>query len=562
VFNSNPPKSSSPGHATRPIREWIRIGPLAWILLVPPASPAAPPALSGLFPAGGARGQSVEVTASGKFGRWPVRAWVDEPGVVFEPAADEGKLTARIAPDAPPGVRLVRLYDHEGASEARPFVVGVLPEAVEQEPNVDADEAHAVATLPITVNGRLGKRGDVDTFRISLQKGQTLMAALGGRQQLGSPMDGVLQLASPDGLVLEQADDSPGLDPRLIVTAPADGEYLVRLFAFPATPNSTIALAGGDDFLYRLTLTTSGFLDRVQPSAVEAGRAGFVEALGWNLPDGLSRLRVGPSARLDRVRAWHPQLAGVVDVPVVTHPSLVEVEAGSAGEPQALTLPGSVSGRIEREGDEDRFQITLTKGRACRFEVHARSLGSPLDPVLSVIDGAGKRLVEQDDPGRRGNGGRDPRLSFDPPTDGPFDLVIRDLNDRGGPEFAYRLDLIQPTPDFALRLKEDRVSVAPGKSATIPVTIARSDGFDQPIALEVVGLPEGVTARPATSEPQGDSSKSVTLTLDAAAGAPPFSGPVAIVGRSGELEHVAEAVVSGLEATLDHAWLAVPPPAE
>lgn len=530
----------------------------AFALLGAPSAPAAPPSLNHLFPPGGPRGQSVEVTAAGKFERWPVRAWVDEPGVVFEPGPESGKLTARIAPDAPPGVRLVRLHDDQGASEVRPFVVGTLPEAVEHEPNDGADAAMTIATLPSTVNGRLAKRGDVDTFRVALQKGQTLVAALDGRRRLGSPLDGVLQLASPDGLVLAQADDSPTLDPRLIVEAPADGEYLVRLFAFPATPDSSIALAGGDADLYRLTLTTSGYLDHVQPSALPAGGAGVVEALGWNLPDALRRLRVGPSARLHHARAWHPALAGDVELPIVAHPSLLESASTSAGEPQALPLPGSVSGTIAHEGEEDRFRVTLAKGRPCRIEVHARSLGSPLDPVLAVFDATGKQLAEQDDPGgRRGEGGRDPRLPFDPPADGSYDLVLRDLNDRGGPAFAYRLDLIEPRPDFALRLKEGRITVAPGKSATLAVTIARNDGLKEPITLEVVGLPEGLTAPPAISQPEGDSSKAATLTLEAAAEAQPFSGPITILGRSTDREHAAEADAGLPDVTIDHAWLTV-----
>jgi hypothetical protein len=375
-------------------------------------------------------------------------------------------------------------------------------------------------------------------------------------------MDGVLQLVTAEGIVLEQADDSPGPDPRLVFTAPADGEYLVRVFAFPAEPDSSISFAGGDAFLYRLTLTTSGYLDRVRPSAVEAGRAGFVEALGWNLPDGLRLLRVEPTSRLGRARAWHPRLAGDLEVPIVTHPSLVENEAGSAGEPRVLPLPSVISGCVEREGDEDLFRVSLVKGRACRIQVEARSLGSPLDPVLAVLDGAGKVLAEQDDPGRRGREGRDPQLTVNAPVDGAYHVVIRDLNDRGGPEFVYRLELTAPKPDFELRLAEDRPIVVPGKSASIAVTIARSEGFDAPIALEVVGLPDGVTARPAVSEAKGDSSKSVTLTFDATAEAQPFSGPVAILGRSGDLEHAAEAVVSGLEAAIDHAWLTVAPAAK
>src|SRR5205823_705028 len=88
-----------------------------------PAS-AKPPTLDWLYPAGGQRAQTVEVTASGSFGRWPAQVWVDGPGVEVRPLAEKGKLSVSIASDAVPGLRWVRVYDEEGASTLRPFEVG------------------------------------------------------------------------------------------------------------------------------------------------------------------------------------------------------------------------------------------------------------------------------------------------------------------------------------------------------------------------------------------------------------------------------------------------------
>ena len=109
------------------------IRPSAWFMLVAIAILttrvcAGEPKLDPLFPAGGGRGQAVPLTLSGTFPHWPVRVWASEPGVTFEPGAEKGKLVARIAPDAVPGLRLIRVYDDEGASASRPFVVGTLPE--------------------------------------------------------------------------------------------------------------------------------------------------------------------------------------------------------------------------------------------------------------------------------------------------------------------------------------------------------------------------------------------------------------------------------------------------
>ena len=75
-------------------------------------------------------------------------------------------------------------------------------------------------------------------------------AAAGGG--LGSPMDAVLQVASHDGFVLAENNDTHGLDPRVVLTAPVDGTYIVRLYAFPAVADSSIQFSGAETYIYRL----------------------------------------------------------------------------------------------------------------------------------------------------------------------------------------------------------------------------------------------------------------------------------------------------------------------
>ena len=97
-------------------------------------------------------------------------------------------------------------------------------------------------------------------------------------------MDAVLQVVSQEGLVLAQNDDDVGRDPRIVFEAPSAGTYIVRLFAFPAKPDSSIRFAGGSDYVYRLTLTTGGFIDYAFPLAVGRDGPKAVEAIGWNIP--------------------------------------------------------------------------------------------------------------------------------------------------------------------------------------------------------------------------------------------------------------------------------------
>src|SRR5262245_40256096 len=241
-------------------------------LLGPARSSAKPPTLTGLFPPGARRGQTIALEAAGTFDHWPAKAWIEGRGVEIRAEKAKGKLTAVVAADAAPGLRWVRLHDEEGATTLRPFVIGALPELIEVEPNDEPKSPQRLAAASATVNGRLARPGDVDGFAVALTSGQFLVASLEAGRHLGSPMDAVLQVVSPDGSVLAQNDDDVGPDPRIVFEPPSPGTYIVRLFAFPAKPDSSIRFAGGSDFVYRLTLTTGGFIDYAFPLAI--GRDG------------------------------------------------------------------------------------------------------------------------------------------------------------------------------------------------------------------------------------------------------------------------------------------------
>src|SRR4051812_27004785 len=238
----------------------MKLTALLSFLALLPACPAlaAPPTLTHLYPAGGKQGTTVTVTLGGTFDRWPVGAWVSGKGVEAKAAKQKGQLTLTIAADATPGPRWLRVYDGQGASPMRRFVVGVLPEVMEKEPNDDASKPQAI-TGDAVVNGRLEKAGDVDCYSVKLKKGQTLVASVLANRELGSPMDGGLQVVSEKGFGLAQNNDHAGLDPQVTYEAPEDGTYVVRLFAFPAVPDASVRFAGGERFIYRLTLTAGKY---------------------------------------------------------------------------------------------------------------------------------------------------------------------------------------------------------------------------------------------------------------------------------------------------------------
>ena len=516
---------------------------------------AGPPALTELFPPGAGRGQSVTVNASGTFDRWPVKAWIDGRGVEIRAEKEKGKLTAVVAADAPPGLRWVRLYDRVGATALRPFVIGVLPETIEVEPNDEPKAPQRLAVSSYTVNGRLAKTGDVDGFGVSLTRGQALVASVEAERHLGSPMDAVLQVVSHDGLVLAQNDDDVGRDPRIVFEAPAAGTFIVRLFAFPAKPDSSIRFAGGRDYVYRLTMTTGGFVDYAFPLAVGPGGPKVVEAIGWNIPAAARILPTDVSEARDVFPVGHALLAGTARVRRVPFAATVETEPNDLSRPQMIASPVALSGRIDPPGDHDVFRLSMRKDEKRVIRVESRALGRPLDPTLRVLDPKGKILAESDDTGRND---RDLERSFTAPADGEYRFLVRDLNGQGGPRFAYLLSVFEPRPDFALTLASDRFDLTPGKTTKITVAVQRKDGLAEPIEIAAQDLPAGITASRVTSKPGDASARSVVLELSGEDCSCP--GPFRIVGSTpggNGASHTAMAPIAGFDAKSDQPWLTV-----
>lgn len=490
-----------------------------------PLAVAAPPKMDLLFPSGGSRGATVNVTITGAVDPWPVQVWSSRPELQIKALEEKGKLAITIPADCQPGLAWIRVHNPEGASTLKPFLIGTLPEVEEVEPNNEIASAQVLSSSTVVVHGKHQAGNDVDNFVVPLKAGQTLVADLDAHRSLGAPSDPVLQIVSPQGFVIDQNDDDQGIDPRLVFTAPADGQYLVRTFAFPAATDSNINFSGGPNWLYRLTLTTDRFADFTLPLAVTRGTAGEVTAFGWNL--GAEPLKIPfPAGDAERISLVIPQAGNFVTVPTVPYPVFVEQEPNPQTQPQSLPVPGGMSGVVSTVDDADFFRFTAKKGQPLIVKVAARSPGSLIDPVVSILNLDGKQMQRIDDKGDD----RDPELSWNPPADGDYLVTVSDLFRRGGPRYYYHVSIAPPVADFQVTLAADQFVLPVDKPLEIPVTIDRQAGFKDELEITVRGLPEGVTATPVKSAAEGDSSKSVKVILTGNPAA--FSGAVQIVATS------------------------------
>lgn len=144
------------------------------------------------------------------------------------------------------------------------FRISELENTIEAEPNNAREQATAF-TAPGAVNGVLEAPGDVDWFKFSMKKNQTLDVEVYGRR-LRSSIDAVIRIYDSKGRQRAANDDQRGQDSFQRFKAPEDDEYFIQV--------SDHLGKGGPSYTYRveinnvtpvLELTTNEFQRYVKP---------------------------------------------------------------------------------------------------------------------------------------------------------------------------------------------------------------------------------------------------------------------------------------------------------
>ncbi|WP_422930415.1 hypothetical protein [Singulisphaera sp. PoT] len=482
-----------------------------------PASADAPK-ITGTVPLGVPKGVATDVTIQGtNLGNNPRLIAPFEFQVDPNPAAKNDaaswtfKLTAK--PGTPLGTYPIRVWTNDGLSNPFLFTVGQLPQVAEKEDNSTFETAQVIPT-PAVIEGQAAGN-DVDYFKFAGKKGQTIVIDA-QCARIGSGVDPSIRLTTADRRFVASADDTLGLitDARLTATLPDDTDYVIEL--------SDSSYQGGGRPVYRLLVGSIPVADEVFPIG---GREG--ETVGFELRGGsLGGLRVGAvtlSATADsdvtRLRLTNAMVGGPVGDPSLEIESLPPLEVSPYPEVRETIDPRSpivraaapvvFNGRIDPAGDEDRFNLAVTPGQVLMIEVMAAENGSALDGVLQVLGPNQAVLGTADDTtiaelgGRKGKGAGlvspDPSLAFTVPAGvTEITLALKDLENRGGTAYPYRISVEPVKPTFELLLNEPEATVPRKGSALVGVTVRRLNGYAGPIQLSVANPPAGLTFRPGT----------------------------------------------------------------
>ncbi len=490
---------------------------------------AAPPQVDWLFPIGTQRGGEALAQIGGKF-EWPLKTWADDPGIAIVPdAKKKGFFRIKVAKDVVPGSHLVRFYDANGTAPPRVFFVGKAPDVPEQEPNNEMLSPQAVGVLPAVVHGKLQSGGDVDSYRVKLKAGQFFIAQLDA-YTAGVSMDALLLLRDARGVKLAFNHDAHSLDPRLVWRCDRDGDYVLQVAAFRFPANSTSSFSGGANHVYRLTLTNGPWMRHAWPHGATADTTPNLKLTGWNLKQKTVNV-TQPSDKTAIVPV--SAVNGPLQLPVARWPQLTEREPNDANATaQSTGVPVTISGRIDRPGDVDRFVFTAKKGERWRLDIDSFALGFLLDAHLSIEDATGKSLATNDDADKI----RDPLLNWTAPTDGRFSAVVRSLLHKGGADYFYTLKIYQPQPGFSATVAAPHFAVNAGATNEVKVAVNYLDGFKGKLTIAATNLPEGVSATPVEMEKKGTATLKLVATTDAKL----HSGPLGItIASDDKIVHAA-----------------------
>lgn len=446
---------------------------------------------------------------------------------------------------AEPGMRSLRLATPLGLTNPLVFAVGDLPEFRELDVKNSKADAELGITIPAVVNGRLipgdvdrvrfplrqGPQympGDVDRYRFMARKGQQLVAVVSARDLIPYLADAVpgwfqatLTLLDANGKELAYQDDyrfHP--DPLLHCEIPADGEYVLEI--------RDALYRGREDFVYRIAIGELPVVTSVFPLGGKAGTKTQVTLSGWNLA--ATALTIDATKRSPGI---NPVIVKRADLTSNRMPFAVDGQSSvlerepnnSQKDAQQVRLPVVLNGRIQQAGDRDVFRFQGRAGDAIVAEVMARRLESPVDSAIELVDAAGRRVAFNDDHDDKGFGllthQADSLLMATLPATGTYFLRLWDVQGKGGPEYAYRLRISPPAPDFDLWVAPSTINAIGGTTVPITVHARRADGFSGDIALSLENAPSGFRIAGGVL-PAGQDRVRVTLTV------PPVPGPVAM----------------------------------
>ena len=489
---------------------------------------AGSPALSVISPQGGQRGTEVEITFAGDRLDDAQEILFSRPGIsmksleVKNPKSVLCKLA--IAPDAELGIYAARVRTASGISNLQTFHVGALPSVEEVEPNSEFEAPQPVG-LDVTVVGVV-QNEDVDYFVVDAKKGERITAEIEGLRLGRTFFDPYVGIFDARRFELAGSDDAALIyqDAIASIVAPEDGKYIIQV--------RESSFQGNGACTYRLHL---GHFPR--PTAVypAGGKPGETLEVRW-LGDAAGERKEQVTIPADAGEDFYLFAKDSSGIAPSGNPfrannlaNTLEVEPNNGPtEGTPAEVPGALNGILSEPGDTDYFKIKPTTDLRVAMRVHARSIRTPVDPVLSIHSPDGKQLTANDD-----SGGPDSFFNFNLKKDQEYVIQVRDHLGAGGANYVYRVEVTPTEPSLETGIPERQQYVAtlltvPRANRGAIMISAKRAGFAGDLNIDLKDLPAGVTFE---TVPMPGNRNEVPVLLTATADAALAGARVNVIGR-------------------------------
>ncbi len=484
-----------------------------------------------VYPAGGQKGTTLEVTVGGQNLAQVTGVVVSGAGVTGEivsnsardasgkakkpqrknireqdnlQIADRVVVRLTISPKAEIGIRDFRLSTPSGYSNRLFFEVGQYHEVLESAGNNIIFRPTTYDKIPVTFNGQVlpGKR---DYFRFTAKKDQMIVCAVKAREMVPYLADAVpgwfqavLTMYDSQGKEVAYNDDYHLLpDPVIMCRIPHDGEYTLEI--------KDAIYRGREDFVYRINVGEIPFLTSISPLGGPVGVKTKVKVYGVNLASDQLILKPQKNDAGGRMQVSVKGVGGYMSNPLPFEVSKGIIETShytkksDTRETAMEVKPGMVvNGAISFPGKSDWYYFDIQeRGEEWQIGISARKLGALLDSRIQVYMSNDKIAVENDDMPDQSEGlmihhadaGFVKKFQF---NKGRMYMKVTDVQGKGATEgYDYRLYVQRATPDYELRIEPSSISIPSGGTTAFTVFAIRKYGFKDDVTVSIEGLPEG-----------------------------------------------------------------------
>jgi hypothetical protein len=382
----------------------------------------------------------------------PSSVRIGEPTTLTFPQVVGLQLPLQIPVDRPHGSFFQEVrHSPNGLATWIPLTVSDLPSAVEVEPNDTLETATLVPTkVPATLNGVLGKPGDVDWFAFELEKDQKL-SIQGLTRTIGSAADLEVVMFNADGREVRRVDDTDLDEGSFDFKADKAGVYRLQV--------RDLSRDGGPEFAYRIDVRAGGPQFQLlaeaadltipqgtyQPLSLKVTRTEFKEPIRLELRGAPAGMTLEPNV----IPADATEFVGRVQVAPTTPEGLFSLQ---------------VIARNDRSHTVDGKEVADEKDSMNRVTTSAIASTKPLiDRQLRNVD-----LIL---------------------------YALREDQRHLPPSLTNQIAVIvTPPPPFNVELPEPLIKLTRYQTVEFPIVTTRNPGFASPITFTVTGGQIGIEA--------------------------------------------------------------------